>query len=286
MSVDRAPHPASDDVLPRYTAVIRAYEHTPLLEEVVARLRRQSVPPEAILIVDSSRDPAITARFAALADRVAPYPDAEFNFSKAINVGVAAHDSPLTLIISSHVMLEDDILVAAGWTEARAHGCEVVFWTTHDTRYDVLIQIDSRNFNGRNGISNSSALIPTHLIRERPFREEVFAAEDQEWTRYYLRRFRRPILRIETKSVQYLNPNHGATTWSETKLLNEELAIGHFVNRRLIMPDRIVARILRGILATVRHRPDRARLHFSIAKALLLANFRPPKKQSRYFGNE
>lgn len=283
MRMDRASHSATEDICLRYAAVIRAYEHTPLLEEVVARLRRQSVPPEEVLIVDSSHDPEVTARLAALADRVVPYPDAEFNFSKAINVGVSAHDQPLTLIISSHVVLNDDNLIAKGWSEAQARGCEVVSWMTHETHDDLLITIDNRNFNGRNGLINSSALIPTSLIRERPFREEVFAAEDQEWVRYYLRRFRRPVLRIDTKAVQYRNPNHGAAKWSEIKIINEELAIGHFVNRRLIMPDRILARLLRGIIATVRFRPARAYMHFDIAKAMLLANFKPPKRKSRYF---
>jgi glycosyltransferase involved in cell wall biosynthesis len=263
--------------------LIRAYQYTPLLEEVVAQLRQQSVPPEAVLIVDSSKDSAVTAQFAMLGDKVVPYPDEEFNFSKAINVGVAANDLPLTLVISSHVVLEDHDIVAKGWSEAHARGLEVVYWTNRETPHDVVIEIDPRSFTGRNGLFNSTALIPTHLIRERPFREEVFAAEDQEWTRYYLRRFQRPVLRIETMSVQYLNPNHSAVTWNDTKLLNEELAIGHYVNRRLIMPDRIAARVFRGILATVRRRPGRARMHFGMAEAMLLANFRPPSGRSRYF---
>ena len=285
--MSHASHPVtSPDPQLRYAALIRAYQHTPLLEEVVARLRRQSVPPEAIFIVDSSKDPAVTIQFATLADRVVPYPDEEFNFSKAINVGVAANDLPLTLVISSHVMLEDVNIIAKGWSEARARGLEVVYWTNRETPQDVAIEIDPRSFTGRNGLFNSTALIPTHLIRERPFREEVFAAEDQEWTRYYLRRFRRPVLRIETNSVQYLNPNHSAAKWNHTKLINEELAIGHYVNRRLIMPDRIAARFFRGILATIRQRPGRARMHFGVAKAMLWANFRPPSGRSRYFEDD
>lgn len=269
--------------VPCYAAVIRAYNHTHLLEETVASLRRQSTPPKTIIIVDSSRNPAVTTQFANLADLVVQYPDEEFNFSKAINVGVAAHDLPLTLIVSSHVVFEEGGLVSAGWAQAQDGGCEIVFWVPHETLYNVTIKINLGNFSGRNGISNSSALIPTHLIRERPFREEVFSAEDQEFTMYYLRRFRHPVLRIETKALKYLNPHHGAKNWSEVKILNEELAIGYYVNRRLLMPDRILARVLRGILATVRRRPIRARLHFEMAKALLLANFIAPKRQSRYF---
>lgn len=269
---------------PRYGAVIRAYQCTPLLEQVVAALRAQTVPPEAILVVDSSRSAETAADLVALGVTVVPYPEGEFNYSRAINVGVAANPAPLTLIISSHVLLGAE-MVERGWRDAQARGLEIAFWTPPKPGQvgDVERVIDRRNFNGRNGVSNSAALIPTQRILDRPYREEVFSAEDQEWSRYYYRTFRRGSWRVETPQMRYLNPNHGDGAWSWEKLLNEELAIGHFVNRRVIMPDRIVARFLRGVLAILRCRPERARMHFSIAQAYFLANFRQPKAKSRYF---
>jgi glycosyltransferase involved in cell wall biosynthesis len=269
---------------PSYGAVIRAYQCTPLLEQVVAGLRNQTVPPDAILVVDSSRSAETAAEFEALGVTVVPYPEGDFNYSRAINVGVAANPAPLTLIISSHVLLGAE-MVERGWRDAQARGLEIAFWVPHTPGQagDVEYVLDRHNFNGCNGVSNSAALIPTQRILDRPYREEVFSAEDQEWSRYYYRTFRRGSWRVETPQMQYLNPNHGNAVWSWEKLLNEELAIGHFVNRRLIMPDRIVARLLRGILAIVRRRPDRARMHLSIAKAYLMANFRQPKAKSRYF---
>lgn len=269
---------------PRYAALIRAHEATPLLTEAVEKLRAQTAPPRKIIIVDSSRDPDSRAEFDTLADVVVPYPEGPFNFSRALNIGVAASDCEMTLAISSHILLDDPALIEKGWAAARAKGAEIVFWTRAVSEADVKrMIIDRRSFNGRNGIGNSTALYPTEHLKARPFREEVFAAEDQEWTLYYLRRFGRPVLRIETLDLRYLNPNHCGETWSHAKILNEELAIGHFVNRRLIMPDRILARVARGILAKLRRRPDRAGLHFGVAKAMLMANFRPPDRQSRYF---
>ncbi|WP_277022343.1 glycosyltransferase family 2 protein [Paracoccus hibiscisoli] len=269
---------------PRYGAVIRAYQCTPLLKQVVEGLRAQTVPPEAILVVDSSRSEETAAGFAALGVTVVPYPDGEFNYSRAINVGVAANLAPLTLIISSHVLLGPE-MVERGWRDAQARGLEIAFWVPAGPGQadDVAYVLNRRNFNGRNGISNSVALIPTRRILDRPYREEVFSAEDQEWSRYYYRTFKRGSWRVQTPQMQYLNPNHGTGVWSWEKLLNEELAIGHFVNRRVIMPDRIAARFLRGVLAMIRRRPDRARMHLSIAKAYLMANFRAPKAKSRYF---
>ncbi len=270
--------------IPRYAAVIRAHAASDLLAGAIAKLRAQTAPPEAVIIVDSSHTASVTERFAAWADRVVPYPHEPFNYSKALNLGIAASEAPLTFALSSHVMLDDPKLIAAGWAAALERQMEIVFWTRADTPEDeTRLDINRRSFNGRNGIGNSSAMYPTRLLRDRPFREEVFSAEDQEWTRYYIRSFKRPVLRIQTMGLRYLNPNHGAATWSHEKLLNEELAIGHFVNRRLIMPDRIAARLARGVLASLRRRPDRARLHFGIARAMLSANFVPPKRHSRYF---
>lgn len=269
---------------PCYAAVIRAHECRPLLGQAINKLRAQTAPPATVIIVDSSSDAAVTRQFRTLADRVVPYPDEPFNFSKALNIGIAAHDLPQTLALSSHVMLDDPKTIASGWDAASSRGLEIVFWTRADFPEDErLIEINRRSFTGRNGIGNSSALFPTERLRARPFREEVFSAEDQEWTKYYLRTIKKPVLRIQTMGLRYLNPNHGAETWSHEKLLNEELAIGHFVNRRLIMPDRILARLARGTLAAIRGRRDRARLHFGIAKAMFSANFTPPRRQSKYF---
>ncbi|NVO29140.1 glycosyltransferase family 2 protein [Donghicola sp. C2-DW-16] len=269
---------------PQYGAVIRAYQYTDILEEVVKTLRAQTVPPKEIIFVDSSRNAETTAKFAALGVTIVPYSDEEFNYSRAINLGVAANPEPLTLIISSHVLLGAG-LVERGWRDAQAHGLEIVFWSqpTSGKLGESGYIVDLKNFDGTNGIGNSASLIPTSRIVERPFREEVFSAEDQEWSKYYYKTFRRGSWCVETNEMQYLNPNHGKSVWSWEKLLNEELSIGYFVNRRLIMPDRIAIRVLRGVLATVRRRPERARMHFCIATAFFMANFRRPKAKSRYF---
>lgn len=277
------PDPVSS---PRYAAVICAYQCTPLLIEVIEALRRQSVPPQRLIIVDLSRDQLVSGAFNELGARVVTYPAEDFNFSKAINLGVEANDEPLTLIISSHMLIHAPDLIAKGWEAAENGGMEIVYWRhppQQDAPHECRHVMTNRNFDGKNGLSNTMALVPTRLLRERPFREEVFSAEDQEWTKYYFEGHRRAMLRIDTRDVGYNNPNHNAQTWSETKLLREELAIGYFVNRRLLLPDRIVVRFLRGVLATLRRRPDKARMHFGFAWALTKANFRQPNAKSRYF---
>lgn len=268
-----------------YGAIIRAYEVSPQLRELVEQLRRQTLPPAEIIIVDSSRCADTALAFREMETTVVEYPDEPFNFSKAINLGIAANRHENSLIISSHIDLRGDDIVAEGLRAAAAENVEVISyihaWPVKPN--ERTFTVSPRQFNGRNGLSNSMAMLPTRLVAERPFREEVFSAEDQEWAKYYFERFGRPTLRVETLKVGYLNPNHGGDKWSHAKLMNETLAIGHFVRRRLIYPDVILVRAARGVLATIRLRPDRAKMHFAFAWAMLKANFVQPTGQSRYF---
>lgn len=268
-----------------YSVVIRAHQITPLVINVIDSIKKQTIPPFEIIIVDSSNNSKISDKFRDFDCKVVIYPDEEFNYSKAINLGVESASSPYTCILSSHVVIHDISLLQCGWKNMINRNIEIGYWCYPPPKSQdfEIIEIDKRNFTGQNGLSNSLALAPTNLLRNRPFREEVFSAEDQEWTDYYFKTFNRSILRIVTKDISYLNPMHGASSWSELKLFNEELAIGHFVNRRLIMPDRILLRFLRGVLAAIRLRPNRAKMHFSFAAAMVMANFRRPKRQSRYF---
>ena len=45
-------------------------------------------------------------------------------------------------------------------------------------------------------------------------------------------------------------------------------------------------RLARALLAFVRRRPERAKMHFTIAVELFLTNFRKPVKRSAYYGQE
>ena len=121
-------------------------------------------------------------------------------------------------------------------------------------------------------------MLPRERMREIEFREEVFSAEDQAWAATYFQRQRRSILRIEHPQLVYANPNVNAR-----KTINEEIAIAYFAYRRGLWPDQIVARALRALLAAVRGRPDRASMHWHIAKGLFMAWFKAPRAQSKYY---
>lgn len=264
---------------PSYTALIRTPHCDALLAQVVQALRSQTSPPREIVFVDSSHDDACTAALQALGGRVVRYPDdTPFNFSKALNLGVAAASQPLVLLISAHVVLAHPTVVENGWSSAQAVGAQAAYWIPATDGHLACRCISPETFDGYNGLSNACALLPTALLRERPFREEVFAAEDQEWAAWFFRTHHGTVLQIAHPDLQYLNPHTNTL-----KTINEEIAIAYYVYPRNRWLDRILMRCARCMLALWRHRPRAAQMHWQIAKGLFLANFKRPSRASRYF---
>lgn len=268
----------------KYTALIRTYNSFPLVAEVVAALRAQAIPPERIIAVDSNSEPDQRSALNDLFDHVIDYPPEPFNYSKAINIGIAACDTDYVLIISSHVLLLDPYLISYGINHIASAGGVCLgccFNAGGDTEkaYGVT-HVDKRNFSLLLGLSNSCAFLKKRHILDRPFREDVFSAEDQEWAAYYLRNHDASFFSFHSINVRYLNPNV-----NELKTINEFISMAYFTHPQLRGPKYIVPRLGRALLALIRLRPERARLHFIMAVELFMTNFRKPVRRSAYYGN-
>jgi len=268
----------SDSSSPPYDAVIRTDHASALLERCIAALRQQTASPRRILIVDSSRDLLCRERLLELSDFVIQYPAIPFNFAHALNLGIEAAEGIQVLLLSSHVILDNRTLIEEGRTLGRQHDTGVVYWKPTTLRSRRLQITEGRTFDGYNGLSAVCALVPRAETLARPFRTEVFSAEDQEWAGWYLRAKAGRALQIEHPDLEYLNPKKNIQ-----KSINEEISIAYFTNRNLLRPRHIAFRILRAGLATLRNHPDRARLHWEIAKGLCIANFKQPNRESRYY---
>lgn len=259
-----------------YSVIIRAHEASPLIFRAVQCLRAQSFPPLEIVIVDSSSNAESRAGLRALADVHVPYGEDEFNYSRAIHLGVSAAQGTHVLIHSSHVALLGTQLLEQTFEQAHALKCEVFYCRKGSAvAYD---KIDQNTFDGRNGLANSCAMIPRQLLLQRGFREDVFSAEDQEWAAWFIREHKGSVLRLTSPQCSYENPHVNIQ-----KKVNEDLAVACFVNRRERWPHHIAARLGRAALAFVRGRPDRARLHWLVASGLVSSYFSSPQRKSKYF---
>lgn len=267
----------------RYTALIRTYNSMPLLAEVIDVLKKQSLPPDEILIVDSSREQAQINLIKGLGYKVIRYPENEdFNFSKAINIGINEISNERVLIISSHVLLNQPNLIETAWEVANFEdpaymGFCLIPWADPEVKWKPT-RVDESNFSIDLCASNSCTLLKTRLIKERPFREDVFSAEDQEWAAFYLRQKKSYFFNIVTHDLKYMNVH-----FNTQKLINEQIALAYFTFPKMLSIKNIIYRLIRAVIALARFRRERAKLHFVVAREFFFARFRKPTKQSKYF---
>ena len=268
----------------KYTALIRTYNSFPLVAEVVAGLRAQAVPPEKIIAVDSNS--CVEQRLALddICDQVIDYPKETFNYSKAINIGVEACETEYVLIISSHIVLTDPYLISYGINHISEGGDRCLGYCfnqggDYGKTYGVT-RVDKRNFSLLLGLSNSCAFLQNQYIIDRPFREDVFSAEDQEWAAYYLRNHDASFFSFHSVYVKYLNPNV-----NDVKTMNEFISMAYFTHPELRGPKYIIPRLARALLAFLRMRPARAKHHLTMATELFMTNFRKPVRKSSYYGD-
>lgn len=263
---------------PQYTALIRTHDSSPRVEQTVAGLKAQTWPPTRIVAVDSGSAPTQRQALDRLVDTVVDYPDEVFNYSKSINVGVAQCRTPWVLIISSHILLGDVSSIERAFGAMTGIGASA-FYLHRGTRPEWKLEpIDRRLFDGRNGLSNSCAFLQTQAVMDRPFREEVFSAEDQEWAAEYLRRHDTTILRIGLDSLKYNNPNE-----NELKLINEEISIAYFTCRDKLGAGHLVVWLARAAVWAAAGRTRRAKTYLTIFRELVRARFRPPMRVSKYY---
>ena len=263
----------------QYSAIIRTFCSFPQVEEVVHSLRTQSFPPREILVVDSGSPDDERSRLRCLADTFIEFPPESFNFSKSLNLGIAAVTTPFCLMISSHFVIDDATLIEECIREMKARGTTAFYVSNarrnRSRKYSV---ISVSNFDGFNGFSNACGFVPTATVRERKFREDVFACEDQEWAAWYIREQHGTILKVRSPAIRYLNPR-----LNSEKKLNEELAVACFVDRRRLSLRHIVWRLARAGFFTVTGSQARAVFERRLAGELWRARRRTPEKPSRYF---
>lgn len=271
----------------KYTALIRTQNSHPIVVDVVAALRAQTHPPETILAVDSASSPEQKLKLNSIVDKIIDYPNEPFNYSKAINIGVQACLSEYVLIISSHVVIQDIHMIQNGLEliQNESQNCLgfcLIPTPTPEKTWQTL-KVNNKNFSPLIGLSNSCAFLQVQPIINRPFREDVFSAEDQEWAAYYLRNQNSYFFSITSHHLKYSNPHTLNKHTYDLKKMNEIISMAYFTHPQLRSPKMIISRLLRSILAFIRNRPDRAKLHLTLAKELFLAHFRKPVRKSSYY---
>lgn len=261
-----------------YTALIRTGVCDDRLRLVVDALHAQTLPPVEILFVDSSKSEVCAAGLAKLG-RVIPY-TGPWNPARALNLGFNAVHTPWTLMISSHTVLRDLKLIEYGVAKANANAIDLIYWSppapavAHKGLQCNVI--DRRRFNGRNGMSASCGMIPTAMVRERPFDTTPIFSEDQVWVSHYIRAGGQSLGVIST-SVDYENASLVDPMLADRRLIGQGIAIAYFANPRSMLFEASFGRVLRAATALVRGRRRRAVIHAAVALGVIKSIFRAPK---------
>lgn len=171
---------------PQISVIVRAKNKVDTIGSTLAALRQQSVPAEVIVVDSGSTDGTLdVAR--AWADRVIEMPAEAFTYGGALNIGAAAATAPVHAALSGHCMPEhatwleeslrryerSDVAATNGAKESPiGDAIDGTYWQTLE---DVVIDPTW-------GFSNHASTWRADVWAEHPFREDLGACEDKEWS--------------------------------------------------------------------------------------------------------
>lgn len=228
-----------------YTALIRTFNSEKTLPDTLDSLSRQSIPPSEYVIVDSGSSDGTLGLIPAGA-KVHRYTSGKFNYSRSLNEGIEFINTSYTLIISSHTSLFNRGAIAAclEYME-KIDNVSAAYFIQELSDHLKFEVITEDNFTGFNGLWNTCALYKTYLLKQRPFREDVFSAEDQEWTKWLLSSGKH-VARVSGGGMLYNN----LIMDRFRKRMKEELAVALFVKEEMLRFPyllRVLYRVIRPI---------------------------------------
>jgi rhamnosyltransferase len=168
------------------SVIVRAKDKVDTIGATLESLRRQSVEAEIIVVDSGSTDGTLrlAQRWADLVIEIEP---GNFTYGGALNTGAAAASAPVHAALSAHCVLDsptwledslaqyeraDVAATAAGFTTPAGEPLQgTYFQTLEDVRVNPVW-----------GFSNHASTWRADVWREFPFREDLGACEDKEWS--------------------------------------------------------------------------------------------------------
>lgn len=178
------------------SVIIRAHNEEKWLPSCLTAVRCQDYPAVEIIVVDNhSTDNTVAIAHAYGAVVVSTGPQ-QFNYSRAINIGVSASAGSLIAILSAHCIPADDLWLAHMAMHFRDPVIAAVYgrqeplpdsspsdkrdlWTT----FGLDRKRQKRDF----FFHNANSLIRRSVWETLPFNENIHGVEDQDWARKVLR---------------------------------------------------------------------------------------------------
>ncbi|MEM1326639.1 MAG: glycosyltransferase family A protein [Bacteroidota bacterium] len=266
------------------SVLIRTKNSEDTLSTCLDYLNAQDFSFQEIVVVDSGSTDR-TLKIAKEYDcHIIHYPeDQEFNYSKAINIGVEQMNSDYILILSSHAYLTND--TAISWMHyflskhPEAGGLSINKYS-HSIRLVKELEkikwciVNKQNFEGY-ALSNVCSLIKRGFWKKYPFNEDISRCEDIDWSFHFFQTTNQYILRLENIFVLYQNPYY-----TPKKDIVDHLLIGRHFYPRWRSLHYIKDQYLQAIFSFVKGKWRIAYQKFRLASAILKDRVREESIQS------
>lgn len=166
-----------------YSVLVRVKNGERTIPALIESLLSQTCQPAEIIFVDNGSTDGTIAIIETLCSqaKVINYPDEEFNYSKALNLGMAYANFPFVLIISAHIRLLTNGLCSLALNHmGRKMSCAgvVLGRAAVAPPEEVEIKVESL---APLSVSNHAHLVALRAWKRLPFREDVTCCEDKFW---------------------------------------------------------------------------------------------------------
>ena len=280
-----------------YDCLIRTYNSERTIKDVLKKINDQTFKPKSFIFIDNnSKDYTKEILRKEKKGVLIHYPYRIFNYSKAINLGLDYLKSEYTLIISSHTIIFNNEALKKSLTLMNEYK-DCIGITLSNKSFckdgESTAIIDKNNFDGYNGIWNSSGLYRTELLKIRKFREDLPTCEDAEWSSYFLKNKNNLFTKkINPKIIHFFNAetyNKNPNCNNQTKRINEHISIAYYSNKKLLSLNSVLLHIKQIISQLIKLRfftqEERSNLAFNffVIPRLIKARFKKPIFESRYF---
>ncbi len=267
----------------RYSALIRTFNVAEVLPATLGLLGRQTRPPTEYVFVDSGSTDGTLDRVPA-GSIVHRFVGRTFSYSGSLNQGLERVTQDYVLIISSHTSLCNRKAVEFALGLLTADHQLAAAYFSDDNEGDLRWErIGTHNFTGFNGLWNTCCVARTPLLRQRPFRLDVFAAEDQEWSRWLFENTSMSIARISGAGMDTDTRNKYRQQAPLRKRLNDYVAVAYFAKPELMGWQNLFT-LAYEVIEPRQGTPLWKRLYKAkLILRLLRCHWSKPTYESRYF---
>jgi glycosyltransferase involved in cell wall biosynthesis len=179
------------------SCVIRTYNEAEFIGPLIEKLQAQAAAQLEIIVVDSSSTDSTPHIAETLGAKLLAMPRKEFNYSKALNMGIEKSGGDIILIVSAHVLPREDNWLAtmtSNFSDSRVAGVYCRQVPRPDANWREIVRLDKQfgtdsiRFANENRFeelyfSNAASCVRKSVWQKHPF-VVMPAAEDREWARW------------------------------------------------------------------------------------------------------